>query len=385
MNTARPAGATAACRRRSGQRRPGCRGAPPDHRQPAAGLTESSRCGHPHPRRSAKTPLRFVLTAVVTPSGIASVLTRSAAHRRMDPAVVDDSGTIIARTREPERFVGQRATAASLDFAAAAEGIFSDVALDGAEVTAAFSRGRLTGWVSAVAVQRAVLEAPLRRSMLLAGGFAVLLLGLGGAGAFLSRAGSRTQSSRRLTRLTRWRPASRSSRGSRRSARWPALATRWCARLRCSTRTSDRATTTSSRSRLREPKPKRRTAPRTSSWRCSATSCATRSRRSLTALQLMRIARRRPAACASATIIERQVRHLSGWSTICSTSRASRAARSSCAAQPLELRRRAATPSRSPRPLIERAAISLRRSTCRRAGCRSTATRCASRRCSPTC
>ena len=55
--------------------------------------------------------------------------------------------------------------------------------------------------------------------------------------------------------------------------------------------------------------PRRPTAPRTSSWRCSATSCATRWRRSSPRCSSCGCARRRRSS-ASATIIERQVQHL---------------------------------------------------------------------------
>ena len=89
-------------------------------------------------------------------------------------------------TRDPQRFVGKRATADSLShFAAASEGVFTDVALDGADVTAAFSRGSVSGWVSAVAVQRSVLDAPLRRSMTALGIVGLLLVVSGGIAAFL--------------------------------------------------------------------------------------------------------------------------------------------------------------------------------------------------------
>ncbi len=128
----------------------------------------------------------FVLTAVVTPDGIAELIKgRQQLTAEWTRAVVDGTGTIIARTRDPQRFVGKAATAASVaHFAVAREGVFNEKALDGAEVSAAFSHGEVTGWVSAVAVQRNVLEAPLRRSMLALGGLGLLLLASGGVGVF---------------------------------------------------------------------------------------------------------------------------------------------------------------------------------------------------------
>ena len=76
----------------------------------------------------------------------------------------------------------------------------------------------------------------------------------------------------------------------------------------------------------------RPTAARTSSSRCWRTSCATRWPRSATPLQIMRPSTPATRRCARrATMIERQVGTWRGWSTTCSTSRGSRAARSSFA------------------------------------------------------
>jgi signal transduction histidine kinase/CheY-like chemotaxis protein len=131
--------------------------------------------------------VRFVLTAVITPARIASVVNGGQPlSQEWTRAVVDRSGLILARTRDPERFVGQRATAQSLArFADGDEGVFTDVAIDGAEVTAAFSRGPVSGWISAVAVQQSVLDAPLRRSMTALAAVGLLLAVAGGLGVFL--------------------------------------------------------------------------------------------------------------------------------------------------------------------------------------------------------
>ncbi|MGC4082567.1 MAG: response regulator [Vicinamibacterales bacterium] len=112
--------------------------------------------------------VRYVLTAVVTPSEIANTM----AHDSLPPnewtrTVVDTEGMVVARTREPERFVGQLATSSFMERAEAAdEGFYQDTALDGPAVYVAFTRARLSGWTCAVAVPVAFMDAQLRRSMI---------------------------------------------------------------------------------------------------------------------------------------------------------------------------------------------------------------------------
>ena len=112
--------------------------------------------------------------------------------------------------------------------------------------------------------------------------------------------------------------------------------------------------------------PRRPTGPRTSSWPCWATSCATRWRRSSPRSQLMRL---RGASAARARAGDHRAAGRatwSGWSTTCSTSRASPGARSSCERERVELRRRS-WPRRveMASPLLEQRAAPARR---RRAG-----------------
>ena len=93
-------------------------------------------------------------------------------------AIVDSAGTIVARRREPEKFVGRRAAPEALAaIAAAPRGVADITSLEGTHVFAAFCRSELYGWSFLVAVPRAELEAKLRRSLALslAGGTGLFL------------------------------------------------------------------------------------------------------------------------------------------------------------------------------------------------------------------
>ena len=100
-------------------------------------------------------------------------------------------------------------------------------------------------------------------------------------------------------------------------------------RHRCSRSAPASATTRSSAPMPRGPKPSRPTRRRINSWPSSVTSCGIRWRPALTALELMKA--RDPQTFTQERADPRAAgrAHGRGWSTICSTCRASRAARSS--------------------------------------------------------
>ena len=96
-------------------------------------------------------------------------------------AVLDRSGKIVARTHEPERFVGVRARADLLEhIAQAPEGAVEAITVDGIPVVSAYSRSDRTGWAVVVGMPRAELRAPLLQGtiLLFAGTGAVLLMSL---------------------------------------------------------------------------------------------------------------------------------------------------------------------------------------------------------------
>jgi PAS domain S-box-containing protein len=95
-------------------------------------------------------------------------------------AIVDRNNHFVARSLDPERRVGQLARP-ELGLAAGGQkqsGVFENITLEGAVVLNAFYRSTLTAWTTVVAVPKAVIRAPLNRSIafLTLGGIALLLI-----------------------------------------------------------------------------------------------------------------------------------------------------------------------------------------------------------------
>ncbi|ACG74265.1 integral membrane sensor hybrid histidine kinase [Anaeromyxobacter sp. K] len=98
--------------------------------------------------------------------------------------LVDRSGTVVARSRSPERFVGQPASPRFLEAArAGGEGVYRDTDLDGGRSYVAFGHSARAGWTAAVVAPVDMLDGATRRSVLTiaALGAAVLLVSAGGA------------------------------------------------------------------------------------------------------------------------------------------------------------------------------------------------------------
>ncbi|GAB4379430.1 MAG: hypothetical protein Kow00121_33560 [Elainellaceae cyanobacterium] len=131
--------------------------------------------------------LQYVLTAIITQQAIAEV---ASSQTRIDGewtrTVVDGKGVVVARTRDPERFVGQRGTPSFLKrIGETTEGIYRDTTLEGVKVYVAFSRVNGSPWTVAVTVPVDVVHRPSQRAMglVIGSGFALLLVS--GIGAFL--------------------------------------------------------------------------------------------------------------------------------------------------------------------------------------------------------
>ncbi|MFY0574822.1 cache domain-containing protein [Cystobacter fuscus] len=221
--------------------------------------------------------LRYVLTAVITPQSLAGIVgSPSSDSGEWTRVLVDEAGTVVARTREPERFVGKTATPPFLEKTRAVfEGLYADVSMDGERVYVAFSHSSPSGWTAAVVSPRRMLDAPVWDSMLAVGGLGLvfLLVSAGGAWVF-SRRLERSISepppppprSPRAT-LAAWSPpACGSSRGSVRP---------WSAPGCCCASGRANGTPTSPAPRRHGPRPSRPRGRRTSSSPCSDTSCAT--------------------------------------------------------------------------------------------------------------
>jgi signal transduction histidine kinase/ActR/RegA family two-component response regulator len=129
----------------------------------------------------------YVVSAWITSRGFATVLRRQATVTdEWVRGVVDADGVLVARSRDADRFVGQKATpSAQRHHELADEGVQREISLDGTKIYEAFSRAPRSRWIAGVAVPAAVVDGPFRRSMIALGAVTVLLLGIGGGGTYL--------------------------------------------------------------------------------------------------------------------------------------------------------------------------------------------------------
>jgi PAS domain S-box-containing protein len=138
--------------------------------------------------------LRYVLVAELTPDSLSTRLTQ---HKLPEGAVgtlVDQDMKIVGRTRAISEFRGQRVPAGfATRFAAGDEGTFGERTVDGIPVYGAFAKAPISKFTVAIGVPASTVHAPWRRSlwMVLAGGTALLLVGLGIA-AYIGRSLSRS-------------------------------------------------------------------------------------------------------------------------------------------------------------------------------------------------
>lgn len=137
--------------------------------------------------------VRYVLTAAISPDALSDVVRHHVPNEEWSRAVMDGDGVIVARTRDPEQFVGQRVTPELLArMQEASEGLFRTRGMDGVEVYAAFARTPSYGWTAAVSAPAALVERPVWDSAVAVATVGAALLLLSGAGAyFLSRRVSR--------------------------------------------------------------------------------------------------------------------------------------------------------------------------------------------------
>lgn len=125
--------------------------------------------------------LRAVLSIALAPDSIATLLRGAGAPRSWIGVVVDASGRIVARTRADEQEQGQFASDnLRAAIARAPEGEMAGRTLEGVSVQTVYrTLAGSDGWVIAFGIPRRLLEAPVRRALL-------LLIAEGGAGLLLA-------------------------------------------------------------------------------------------------------------------------------------------------------------------------------------------------------
>lgn len=127
----------------------------------------------------------YTLSAVIAVDSLQSIVARSSLDE-WTRSIVDSEGTIAARSRNPEEFVGKAARDQFLAYTSLAnEGFKRDRTIDGQEVYVAYHRSLSTQWTGAIVIPVDAIEAPAWNSMLLVGSVGIILLAAFGAVTFL--------------------------------------------------------------------------------------------------------------------------------------------------------------------------------------------------------
>lgn len=108
----------------------------------------------------------YSLNVALSPESIADVLGRRALPEGWVAAVLDESGTIVARTRDTSRFVGQKAVPAlARAMQQDGEGSLETITKEDSPVYTAFSRSSLSGWTVVAGAPTQLLTTGLYRSI----------------------------------------------------------------------------------------------------------------------------------------------------------------------------------------------------------------------------
>lgn len=117
------------------------------------------------PVRRADT-LRFLLNASSSPSQLAGVLSEQKLPDSWRAAIVDGSGTIVARTHDIEKFLGKKVSPVLLQrMRMAGEDGFESTTLDGIPVITVYSRSAASNWSVVLGMPMAELTAGLQRTL----------------------------------------------------------------------------------------------------------------------------------------------------------------------------------------------------------------------------
>lgn len=145
-----------------------------------------------------------ILTAFIKPTIYSQALVESGIPADWTAAALDRNLMIIGRSRAPEEFVGAGATdSLRKEIASGTERFFFSRNQEGALVYTALFQSPLTGWVMAVGVPKAIVRAPVVRTMIVVGigGISAVALAIL-MGTVLARAfASRNRAERRLLAL----------------------------------------------------------------------------------------------------------------------------------------------------------------------------------------
>jgi signal transduction histidine kinase len=131
--------------------------------------------------------VRYVLTAVITSEALGELISQQLpVEGEWTRTIIDGNGVVVARTLNPQRFVGQLGKPSLLQrFAETTEAVFPGETLEGKPVVFAFSRIDNTSWKAAVNVPLPELQRPVRQALVLVVGSGLGLLLVSGTAAFV--------------------------------------------------------------------------------------------------------------------------------------------------------------------------------------------------------
>jgi diguanylate cyclase (GGDEF)-like protein len=108
----------------------------------------------------------YVLAAGIWPETLSEMLTQQQLPTGWIGTIFDRTGTIVARTRDAEKFVGQKGAPALVErMAQAAEDALEDLAAGGVPVVSVFSRSARSSWTAAIDIPAESLTSELWRSL----------------------------------------------------------------------------------------------------------------------------------------------------------------------------------------------------------------------------
>jgi two-component sensor histidine kinase len=109
--------------------------------------------------------VRWAVVAAMKRDSLQQLVTQQSQDPRVLAVVIDERDRILARSRDPQAFVGQEIHSELKSLAATqTSGLFTAVALDREEVVTSFRRSPVTGWLSVVATDRQQFEGMSARS-----------------------------------------------------------------------------------------------------------------------------------------------------------------------------------------------------------------------------
>jgi PAS domain S-box-containing protein len=131
--------------------------------------------------------VRYVVTTSTYPAFLLKLLKEQNIPPDWLATIIDRNKIVLARTQDFEKFLGKQAMPLfATKSSESEEGFFRGISYEGVAVYTAFHRSNLSGWTIGLAIPVSAVNAPLYRSLLFtaAGGFALLLVGIGLATLF---------------------------------------------------------------------------------------------------------------------------------------------------------------------------------------------------------